>query len=93
MGKEATETMWITEATENDSYMSEARNSGCLYHSSVLLEETEGAVLVSKTFRSTPETLLAKLMAPVMLLMKGTLKKCLIRDLEDLKSYLEKKPQ
>ena len=89
MGKEATETMWITEVIENRSYISEAKNSGCLYHSSIILEESGCKVNVTKSFQSTPQTFLARLMAPVMWMMKGTLKKCLMRDLEDLKRFAE----
>ena len=86
MGKASTETMWIVDDAENKFYTAEAKNSGCLYHSSIILEEIEGGVVVKKTFRSTPQTIFAKLMTPLMYMMKGTLRKCLLRDLEDLKS-------
>ena len=90
MGKEAEETMWITEATENQTYTSEAINSGCIYHSGIKLEESGAGVIVTKFFQSTPQTFFAKLMTPLMLLMKGTLRKCIVKDLEDLKQYIEK---
>ena len=88
MGKEAEETMWIVEASENQSYTAEAKNSGCLYHSSIILEDKDNGTIVKKTFRSTPQSFIAKLMMPLMQLMKGTLRKCIQRDLDDLKSYL-----
>ena len=91
MGKEAAETMWITDAEVNKFYMAEAKNSGCLYHSGIHLQECEGGVMVSKSFKSTPQTIFAKLMLPVMYLMKGALKKCISKDLNDLKYYLEEK--
>ena len=47
--------------------------------------------MVSKSFKSTPQTIFAKLMLPVMYLMKGALKKCISKDLNDLKYYLEEK--
>ena len=90
MGKDAEETMWITDAVINKFYTSEAKNSGCLYHSSLVLEECDEGVWVSKTFKSTPETFLAKILAPMMRLMQGTMRKCLARDLEDIKNYCEK---
>lgn len=89
MGKEATETMWITEVSDLQSYTSKAENSGCIYHSTIILEESGDGVTVTKTFESTPVTWFAKLMAPLMILMGGTLKKCLMKDLDDLKSYIE----
>ena len=91
VGKEATETMWICEVKEYKSFTSEAKNSGCLYHSTITLETQNDGVVVTKSFKSTPLTLFAKMMTPVMYLMKGTLKKCLDRDLYDLKCYLEEK--
>ena len=89
MGKEATETMWITEVSDLQSYTSKAENSGCIYHSTIILEESENGVAVTKTFESTPVTWLAQLMAPLMVLMGGTLKKCLLKDLDDLKTHIE----
>lgn len=89
MGKDATETMWITDVVEKKSFVSEAKNSGCVYHSSIFLTESDGRTKVTKTFESTPETFVAKLMTPMMLLMRGTLKKCLLIDLKDLKAYVE----
>jgi len=89
MGKEATETMWIIEVTDQKSYVSEAKNSGCIYHSSISLEEKGDDVIVTKTFESTPETFFAKLMSPLMFMMRGTLQKCLVKDLEDLKKFLQ----
>lgn len=88
-GKEAVETMWITEAKENEFYVTEARNSGCLYHSTIRLEEEGKGVRVHMTFKSTPESLLAKLMSPLMLMMKGMVRNAFIKDLEDIKKYLE----
>ena len=89
MGKESSEIMWISEVQEMISYVAEAKNSGCLYHSSMILHDCDEGVIVTKTFHSTPETFLAKIMLPLMLLMHKTLKKCLQKDLEDLKSYIE----
>jgi hypothetical protein len=89
MGKKSTETMWITNVEENKSYTSEAKNSGCLYQTSISLMESDGEVIVMKTFKATPLTIFAKLMIPLMLLMKGTLKKCLAKDIGDLKTHIE----
>ena len=90
MGKEAIETMWISEASPNHSYTAEAYNAGCVYHSGYRLENREdGTISTTKSFRCTPQSLFARLMAPAMWLMKGTLRNCLERDLKDLKTFVE----
>lgn len=89
-GKEAEETMWITEAKENQYYTAEAINAGCLYHSTVALIEKEGGVELKMSFKATPQTLLAKLMSPAMFFMKGFIKKAYIKDLEDINEVISR---
>ena len=90
-GKEAIETMWIIDAKENEFFITEAKNSGCLYHSKVQIHERENGVELEMTFTATPESLLAKVMSPLMYLMKGTIKKAFLKDLEDIKLSLGNK--
>ena len=89
-GKEAVETMWITEAKTNEYYITEARNCGCVYHSKVELKGQDGNVELVMTFQSKPESFFAKLMTPMMFFMKGMVQKAFIKDLEDIKRHLEK---
>lgn len=88
-GKEATETMWITEAKENEYYIAEAKNSGCLYHSKVSIEPSHDGVNLVMSFQSTPQTFMARLMSPLMFMMKGVIKKAFVKDLQDIQKYLE----
>ncbi|MDA8792758.1 SRPBCC family protein [Bacteriovoracaceae bacterium] len=88
-GKEAVETMWIIEAKEYEYYISEARNTGTLYHSTIRLEEESKGVRLHMSFTAKPESLFAKLLSPLMFFMKGMIRKAFIKDLEDIKKYLE----
>ena len=45
----------------------------------------------SITFEGRPRTLVAKLMAPLFWLMRGTMRKCLAEDLRDLKAAAERR--
>ncbi len=89
-GKEATETMWIIEAKEYEYYIAEAKNSGALYHSKVELSGEDGDILLAMSFKSTPQTFMAKLLTPMMFMMKGMIKKAFIKDMEDIKKSLSK---
>lgn len=88
-GKEAEETMWITEAKDKEFYLTEAQNSGCLYHSSVKLKPIANGVLLEMSFASTPQTFLAKLMSPLMAGMKSMIQKAFLKDLNDIKIAVE----
>lgn len=89
-GREAEETMWIKEAVEHQYYVAEAKNSGCIYHSRVSLIEEGGVTEVSMSFKSIPQTFMAKLMSPIMYLMKGTIKKAYEKDLKDIEKVVMK---
>ncbi len=89
-GKEATETMWITEASEYEFYKTRAENCGCIYISTVSISPSETGVDLSMSFESRPQTFLAKLMSPMMFLMSSSIRKAFKKDLVDIKNCLEK---
>jgi hypothetical protein len=90
-GKEATETMWITDAVEGEYYSTRAESHGSVYISTLSVKEDNGGTNLSMSFTGKPQTLIAKslsfLMAP---LIKGSIKKALAKDLQDIKVYVEK---
>ncbi len=81
--KEATEEMWVTGFNPPHSYTVEAESHGTKY-STLFDFKTEGdGTRVSWVFTGTPLTFGAKIMAPIFnVLMKGTMKKCMLGDLE-----------
>jgi len=85
MGREATETMWITEFEPNDRYVVEAESCGVHYRSVLAFKPTAaGGTDVSMTFGGTPLSLFAKLMTPLGFLFAGMMRKCLEDDMNDL---------
>ena len=84
MGKSATETMWITEVDPPNGYTAEAESCGTHYTSTFTFEPGDGGTLVTMTFEGRPVTLGAKVLSLLGVLMKGTIRKMLAKDLDDL---------
>ena len=90
-GKEAMETMWITDSVLNEYYFTRAESHGSIYITKHSLSENEKGTLLTMTFTGNAESFVAKLMSIVLSpLMKGSIKKCLSKDMEDIKAYVEK---
>lgn len=92
-GKEATEEMEFTVFEPPRRYVVEAESHGTHYRSEYRFEPAGGATDVHMTFEGRPLTLGAKLLAPLGLLMAGTMKKCFAQDIADLKAAAESKPE
>jgi hypothetical protein len=86
-GKDATETMWITESQTNVFYKTKAQSHGCDYYSEMkIIEGTEQCELVMD-FTGVPQSLFAKIMAKLMSqFMTEQLRKTMQADLKDIKS-------
>ena len=90
-GKEAMETMWITEAVENEYYCTRAENHGAIYLTRLSLQPQGDATELTMTFSGEAETIVAKILSVLMgVFVKGSLKKALAKDLEDIKVHVEK---
>ena len=90
-GKEATETMWITEAVDSQYYYTRAENHGAIYTTKLSLAESDGVTALSMTFSAEAETLGMKIMSAIMgLMLKRSMKQALQTDLEDIKRFVEK---
>ena len=90
MKKEATEEMWVTGFTPSQSYTVEAQSHGTLYETLFQFEPEGDGTNVTWTFNGTPQTLGAKLMAPIFgLFFTGMMKKCMRDDLEALRDVCE----
>lgn len=89
-GKQAVETMWITEAEEESYYVTEARSHGSIYRTRIDLAESAGMTTLSMDFSAEPETFVAKLFTIVLgPLMKRSIRNALQQDLEDVKAAVE----
>lgn len=84
-GKEATEDMWISKYDVNGGLMHiEAASHGVEYLTTYNFRETDGGVDMKMVFAGKPVTLFAKIMTPLAYLFKGTTKKLLEADLEEI---------
>ena len=90
-GKPASADKWITEAAENEFYRTRAEDIGFVFLSTLRIAESGGATTLTSTHESIPRTFLARLQAiPMALFFKGVMRRALLRDLDDIRSAVEK---
>ena len=90
MKREATETMEITAFQPPQGYTLEANSCGCHYTTTISLSEAgPGQTRITMNFSGVPKTFAAKLMIPLGWLFRGTMKKYVLKDLQDIKTYIE----
>lgn len=86
-GKDATETMWITESETNVFYKTKAQSHGCDYYSEMRIIEHKEQCELIMSFKGEPHTLFAKFMSAIMSrFMVQQLRKTIQADLEDIKN-------
>lgn len=91
-GREATETLEITAFEPNRRYTAGCNACGCRLESTFLFQPEGDATRVRVTMDGQPLTTFAKLMAPLTRWMMGpSMKKCMDKDIEDLKKVVEKR--
>lgn len=89
-GKEATETMWITDYVENEYYQTRAESHGSIYISRLAIEREEKHTKLTMSFSAEAQTFFAKIFSLCMgFVIKGSMKKALIKDLNDIKTHVE----
>ena len=89
-GKEVQETMWITDAAENDFYRTRAESHGAVYVSRLSVAEEAGTTTLTMSFTSEAQSLVARIMSVVMMpFFKGATIKALHQDLADIKAAVE----
>jgi len=90
MKKKATEEMWVSACDPPRSYTVEAESHG-MHYSTLFSFTPEGdGTKVTWSFSGKALSLGAKIMAPIFnVLMKGTMKKCILGDLEALRDVCE----
>ncbi len=88
--KEATEEMWVSSFDPPKSYTVDAESHGMHYSTLFLFTPDGDGTKVSWTFSGTAQTLATKIMSPIFnVLLKGTMTKCMLRDLEALRDVCE----
>ena len=91
-GKSATETMWITEAQENNYYKTRAESNGAIYQTVLKLSEKENTTLLTMDFSTEAIALKGKIMAFIFgAMLSKSMKKLIGKDLIDIKTSIENK--
>lgn len=90
-GKEAEETMWITDYKDYSFYQMRAESHGSIYTSRLEIKEVEGnRIRLEFIFKGEALSFMAKLMSKLMgWMMIGSMKKALQQDLADIKKHIE----
>lgn len=90
-GKAATAEKWITDAVENEFYKTRAEDNGFVFLSTISISESSDGITLTSAHDSKPQGFVARLQSiPMGLLFKGVAKKALMKDLNDIKSAVEK---
>jgi hypothetical protein len=90
-GKPATVEKQITDAAENEFYLTRAEDSGFFFLATMRISERGGGVTLTSTHDTQPQGFVAKLKSTPMFLFKGMLTKALLQDLNDIKNAVERK--
>lgn len=91
-GKDALETMWVTESQENYYYQTRAESHGTVYESRLEITANEDTCVLTMNFTGYPQTILAKCIAFIMTpFFKSSMVKLLNQDLLDIKAFVESK--
>jgi len=89
-GKNASETMWITDCEEGVYYSTRAENHGAVYTSTLSLKEQHGLTRLTHSFSATSGSIPMKIIAWVMgFAMNRSMTKLLLADVNDIKSFVE----
>ncbi len=92
-GQKSTETMWVTESVENKYYCTRAESHGSVYITKLVLSSIDENTKLTMSFSAQAQSWGVKIMAACMgVLIKGSMKKALYKDLLDIKNFLEKPP-
>lgn len=88
MGKECTEEMWISDWRPGSGYTVDCESCGCSYVTDISFTPSGGGTEIVMTMQVKPLTFMAKVMSPVGRLFAGTFKKCMMKDIDDLRQKL-----
>ncbi len=89
-GKEASETMWITDAKANQFYEARAESHGAVYISRLSIDKTDDGCTLTMRFDGTPQTFGSKVMwALTGWMAVKPMRKAIAQDLADIKAKAE----
>lgn len=91
-GKEAKVDKWVTEAVDNDYYITRAEDGGFVFNTAVRIKDAgSDGVTLAISHESLPQTFGAKIMSiPMRLFFTGVIRKAALQDLADIKAAAER---
>jgi hypothetical protein len=90
MGKDALETIWVTQASPSQFYATRAESHGSIYHSKITLTPIPSGTCLTMDFHCQPISWAARIMWILTGWMaKKSLSNIIIQDLEDIKVAVE----
>jgi len=87
--REATEEMEVTAFDPPHSYTLSANTCGCEFHSTFRFTAADEHTNIEVEIQTKSVTFFARLMSPLSFLMSGSMKKCVQKDLDDLRAFVE----
>ena|SRR5581483_3891365 len=95
-GEPASAVKWITAAATNEFYQTRAEELGFVFITTMRISDSRvsknsGGMTLISSHDSQPQGIVAKLKSIPMFLFKGTLKKAILQDLNDMKAAIEQK--
>ena len=93
-GKEASETMWITESKSEEFYRTRAESHGSLYLTKMAIKELDADTTeLTMSFSAEAQSKMIKIISSIMgLFVNKSMKKMLLSDLQEIKKYVEAQP-
>jgi hypothetical protein len=90
-GKPATVEKWICDAAEAEFYETRAEDGGFEFLTTLRIAEGRGGLTLTSSHESRPRGIAARVMSiPMGLFFKGVVRKAVLRDLNDIKSAVER---
>lgn len=89
-GCKSTEEMEVTEFISNEFYVVEANTCGSHFKSTFRFNSQGTKTAVEVEIETSAVTMFAKLLQPLGRIMSGSMKKCMMSDIDQLKEYCER---
>lgn len=90
-GKPAAIDKWITDAIENKFYKTRAEIDGFIFLTTMTISESGDNIILTSSHETEPQGIIAKIKSLPMIFFRGTLKKAILKDLNDIKIEVEHK--